>query len=63
MRGRRPTGTTNVGPGVSGLRYASSNGTWTYDWQTPANLAGTCQALTLGLADGSARTIRLRLTS
>jgi hypothetical protein len=61
--GAVPSGGTNVGPGVGGLRYASSTGTWTYDWQTPTTMAGTCQALTLRLTDGSARTIRLRLTS
>ena len=62
--GTIPTGGgTNVGPGVSGLTYTSSTGTWTYNWQTPTNLAGTCQAVTLHLADGSARTIRLRLTT
>ena len=60
--GAIPTGGTNVGPGVAGLSY-TPNGTWTYNWQTPSNLAGTCQAVTLRLADGSARTIRLRLTT
>ena len=54
---------TNVGPGVIGLRYAPAKGTWTYDWSTPTAMAGTCQALTLRLTDGSARTIRLRLTT
>ena len=61
--GTIPGGGTNVGAGVSGLRYASSTGTWTYDWSTPTAMAGTCQALTLQLTDGSARTIRLRLTT
>ena len=61
--GTIPTGGTKVGPGATGLRYASSTGTWTYDWRTSPTMAGSCQALTLRLADGSARTIRMRLTS
>ena len=61
--GTIPSGGTNVGPGVIGLRYASAKGTWTYDWSTPTAMAGTCQALTLRLTDGAAHTIRLRLTT
>ena len=56
------TGAQAIGP-ASELKYDPKKSAFVYNWKTPATLAGTCQALTLNLADGTANTIRFQFAA
>ena len=53
-----PTGGTSLGP-VSALKYQGL-GVWQYNWKTAKSLAGSCQAVTVHLADGTTHTATFR---
>ncbi len=55
--GTPSTGGSPVGR-ASDLTY--QDGVWQYNWKTAKSLAGTCQAMTLHLSDGTAHTALLR---
>jgi hypothetical protein len=46
----------------AGLKYDSRTGLYTYTWKTAASLAGTCQKLTVNLADGTSQTTLFTFT-
>ncbi len=47
---------------AAGLAYDSKTGLYQYTWKTATTLAGTCQKLTLNLADGTSQTALFTFT-
>jgi hypothetical protein len=46
----------------AGLKYDSRSGLYTYTWKTATSLAGTCQKLTVNLADGTSQSTLFTVT-
>jgi hypothetical protein len=46
----------------SGLKYDTKTGLYTYTWKTATSFAGTCQKLTVNLADGTSQTALFTFT-